>query len=218
MEANASVRSAVAASLAELNGVKGDPRSFDRLEKLLDDQAYRLSFWHVAADEINYRRFFDINELAAIRVEDPEVFEATHEFTLRLVGQGLVSGLRIDHVDGLLDPGQYLRTLQHECAIALGAAETALIPCKADNLPSDPAARPLPLYLVVEKILGADERLHRGLAGAWHDRLRVSKRLNGLFVESGNCDRLMEFYLRFRGIGASFPTSSMIARSWCCAR
>jgi len=75
-ETSADVRAAIDASLTEINGVKGDPRSFDRLERLLEDQAYRLSFWHVAADEINYRRFFDINELAAIRVEEPEVFDA----------------------------------------------------------------------------------------------------------------------------------------------
>ena len=83
METNTAVRSAVEASMAELNGIKGRPRSFDRLETLLADQAYRLSFWHVAADEINYRRFFDVNELAAIRIEDREVFDATHEMILR---------------------------------------------------------------------------------------------------------------------------------------
>ena len=197
MEANVSVRSAVAASIAELNGTKGDPHSFDRLEALLDDQAYRLSLWHVAADEINYRRFFDVNDLAAIRVEHPDVFRATHELILGLVGERLVSGLRIDHVDGLRDPGQYLHTLQHECAIALGAAETALIPCKADNLPSDPAARPLPLYLVVEKILGADERLRADWPVHGTTGYEFLNDLNGLYVESGNCERLMEFYLRF---------------------
>ena len=96
---------------------RGDPHSFDRLEQLLADQAYRLSFWHVAADEINYRRFFDINELAAIRVEEPAVFEAVHELTLRLISQGVVTGLRIDHADGLLDP----RTLPADAAGAMRA-------------------------------------------------------------------------------------------------
>ena len=130
METNTAVRSAVEASIADLNGSKGKPHSFDRLETLLDDQAYRLSFWHVAADEINYRRFFDVNDLAAIRVENPEVFRATHELILGLVREGAVSGLRINHVDGLRDPGQYLHTLQHECADALGAGEAPDIPCK----------------------------------------------------------------------------------------
>ena len=73
-ETNPAVRAAIDASLTEINGIKGDPRSLDRLERLLEDEAYRLSFWHVAADEINDRRFFDINELAAIRVEQPETF------------------------------------------------------------------------------------------------------------------------------------------------
>src|SRR5262249_48243695 len=92
MDASAAVRSAVPASIGDLKGTKGEPQSFDRLEALLDDQAYRLSFWHVAADEINYRRFFDVNELAAIRVELPEVFKATHELILELVREGAVSG------------------------------------------------------------------------------------------------------------------------------
>ena len=98
--------------------LKGEPRSFDRLESLLADQAYRLSFWKVASDEINYRRFFDINELAAIRMEDRAVFDATHELILKLIGRGIINGLRIDHVDGLLDPLQYLRRLQRSAAEA----------------------------------------------------------------------------------------------------
>ncbi len=82
-ESSPDVRAAIDASVKEINGIKGAPHSFDRLERLLEEQAYRLSFWHVAADEINYRRFFDINELAAIRVEEPEVFDAVHRLTLR---------------------------------------------------------------------------------------------------------------------------------------
>jgi (1->4)-alpha-D-glucan 1-alpha-D-glucosylmutase len=87
-----------------MNGRRGDPHSFDQLEALLAHQAYRLSYWRVATDEINYRRFFDINQLAAIRVEEPEVFEAVHGVVLRLLGTGQVTGLRIDHPDGLFDP------------------------------------------------------------------------------------------------------------------
>jgi (1->4)-alpha-D-glucan 1-alpha-D-glucosylmutase len=197
VEASASVRSAVEASIADLNGTKGDPHSFDRLEMLLDDQAYRLSFWHVAADEINYRRFFDVNDLAAIRVENPDVFRATHELILGLVREGLVSGLRIDHVDGLRDPGQYLHALQNECTVALGAAETALIPCNTDSGPSDPEARPLPLYIVVEKILGAHERLRADWPVHGTTGYEFLNDLNGLYVDRDNCERLMECYLRF---------------------
>ena len=109
------LRSAIDASIADLNGIKGDPHSFDRLEALLADQAYRLSFWHVAADEINYRRFFDVNELAAIRVEDPAVFEAVHELTLRPDSSKAWSP-----ACGSITPtacsirGRYLRTLQSD--------------------------------------------------------------------------------------------------------
>jgi (1->4)-alpha-D-glucan 1-alpha-D-glucosylmutase len=86
MNANAAMRSAVEASVADFNGIKSEPHSFDRLEKLLDDQAFRLSFWRVAADEINYRRFFDVNDLAAIRAEQLDVFKAAHELILGLIG------------------------------------------------------------------------------------------------------------------------------------
>src|SRR5262249_30352151 len=94
------------------NGKRGEPASFDLLEALLLEQAYRLAYWRVAADEINFRRFFDINELAAICMERPEVFEATHGLILRLLEQGVIDGLRIDHPDGLYDPVAYLRRLQ----------------------------------------------------------------------------------------------------------
>ncbi|MDQ2659369.1 MAG: malto-oligosyltrehalose synthase [Verrucomicrobiota bacterium] len=138
------VARALAAAVAEINGTPGDPRSFDRLDELLNDQAYRLAFWRVAAEEINYRRFFDVNDLAAIRMELPEVFDATHRLVLELVGAGAVTGLRIDHPDGLYRPQEYFAKLQERCAEALGQA-----------LPADGRA----IYLVVEKILSANESL-----------------------------------------------------------
>ena len=95
------------------------PESYDRLDALIDDQSYRLAFWRVAAEEINYRRFFDITQLAAVRMEDPVVFLDTHRLLLRLVGEGKIQGLRIDHPDGLRDPAGYLRTLQESCLDAL---------------------------------------------------------------------------------------------------
>jgi (1->4)-alpha-D-glucan 1-alpha-D-glucosylmutase len=109
------VREFVDDTVRRYNGVKGDARSFDRLDDLLGSQAYRLSFWQTAGDEINYRRFFDINELAAIRMERPEVFEAAHRLVFRLVREGAVTGLRIDHPDGLFAPARYLRDLQRRC-------------------------------------------------------------------------------------------------------
>lgn len=97
---------------AAFNGTPGDPASFDRLDQLLEAQVFRLAFWRVAAEEINYRRFFAINELAAIRQEEPAVFETTHQLVLALLAEGRAHGLRIDHVDGLLDPTGYLQKLQ----------------------------------------------------------------------------------------------------------
>jgi (1->4)-alpha-D-glucan 1-alpha-D-glucosylmutase len=119
------------------NGVPGEPASFDRLQALLDEQHYRLAHWRVAARDISYRRFFDIAALISIRVQDPEVFDLTHAFVLGLVREGRVDGFRIDHVDGLHDPAQYLRRL------GSAAGEDA--------------------FLVVEKILGPGE----GLAEEW---------------------------------------------------
>ncbi len=159
-------RDALDTTIAEFNGRDDDPRSFDRLAELLDDQPYRLSFWRVAAEEINYRRFFDINDLAGVRVEHPEVFEATHRLILDLVERGLVTGLRVDHPDGLYDPEDYLRTLQAECIRRLDGS---------------------PIYLLVEKILTGDEELSRDWPVAGTVGYEFLNRVNGLFVarESG---------------------------------
>ncbi|HET9597680.1 MAG TPA: alpha-amylase family glycosyl hydrolase, partial [Anaeromyxobacteraceae bacterium] len=111
-EASPGVRSHVDGNVALFNGHPGEPRSFDLLDRLLDAQAYRLAFWRVAGEEINYRRFFDVNGLAAIRMEDERVFEEAHRLVLGLVRDGKVNGLRIDHPDGLYDPNDYFRRLQ----------------------------------------------------------------------------------------------------------
>jgi (1->4)-alpha-D-glucan 1-alpha-D-glucosylmutase len=197
MDANAAMRSAVEASVADLNGIKGEPHSFDRLEKLLDDQAFRLSFWRVAADEINYRRFFDVNDLAAIRAEQLDVFKATHELILGLIGEGMVSGLRIDHVDGLRDPGQYLQLLQSECAAALGATAADFVARLRLETSDYPAKRPLPFYVVVEKILVADEPLHADWPVHGTTGYEFVNDLNGLYVESDSREQFEDFYSRF---------------------
>jgi (1->4)-alpha-D-glucan 1-alpha-D-glucosylmutase len=114
------VQQAIERALAQINGRSGDPRSFDKLDELLNAQSYRLAFWRVAAEEINYRRFFDVNDLAAIRMELPEVFDAAHKLVVDLVRSGAVTGLRIDHPDGLYLPKEYLEKLQRRCARALG--------------------------------------------------------------------------------------------------
>jgi len=138
-------QTAIEQAMRQIEGTPGDPRSFDAFDELLSAQVFRLSFWRVAAEEINYRRFFDINELAAIRVEHPEVFEAAHRLTFELVGNGSIDGLRIDHVDGLWHPRVYLEELQARTAMLTGTPRESL-----------------PLYLAVEKILLGDERLPAG--------------------------------------------------------
>jgi (1->4)-alpha-D-glucan 1-alpha-D-glucosylmutase len=138
------VQRAIEKAVATINGRVGDPRSFDRLDELLNAQSYRLAFWRVAAEEINYRRFFDVNDLAAIRVELPEVFDAAHKLLFELVAVGAVTGLRIDHPDGLYRPLEYFEKLQMRCAKALHVP-----------LPKDGRA----IYLIVEKILTGDEQL-----------------------------------------------------------
>jgi (1->4)-alpha-D-glucan 1-alpha-D-glucosylmutase len=161
------------------NGRRGDPHSFDELDALLSAQAYRLSYWRVAAEEINYRRFFDINELAAIRMEDPSVFERAHAYVFELLRRGCIDGFRIDHVDGLFDPGDYLRRLQE----------------RARELRPDLFAD-RPLFLVVEKILGLDEELPdwpiEGTTG--YDFLVM---VNGLFVEAQNGRAVDSVYQQF---------------------
>ena len=114
------VQRAIEKALLQINGKRGDPRSFDKLDELLNAQSYRLAFWRVAAEEINYRRFFDVNDLAAIRVELPKVFDAIHRLVLELVSTGAVTGLRIDHPDGLYLPREYFVKLQQRSAKALG--------------------------------------------------------------------------------------------------
>src|SRR5690606_13667074 len=117
------IRMQIERGIDEINGVVGRPASFDRLHAILEEQPYRLSYWRTAAHEINYRRFFDINQLAGLRMEDPAVFAATHELLLHLIAAGRVTGLRLDHVDGLFDPRAYLETLQSAIRKRLSPAD-----------------------------------------------------------------------------------------------
>src|SRR5207253_9514262 len=121
-------RETLDATLADYNGNPDDPASFDLIDRLIEAQCYRPAFWRVAGEEINYRRFFDINDLAAIRVELPEVFKAAHEISFRLLAEGKATGLRIDHPDGLRDPVAYFRQLQEEYVARLTAAGVTVPP------------------------------------------------------------------------------------------
>ena len=166
-------------AVTTLNGVSGQSESFDALDSLLSVQPYRLAYWRVAAEEINYRRFFDINELAAIRMEDPAVFHLVHAYIFELLKRGCIDGLRIDHVDGLFDPGDYLERMQARAR---------------DVRPDLYSARGL--YIVVEKILGHGEELPKwpveGTTG--YDFLVM---VNGIFVDERNERALNDVYERF---------------------
>jgi (1->4)-alpha-D-glucan 1-alpha-D-glucosylmutase len=125
--------------VGEVNGRPEDPSSFDALDALHDAQAYRLAYWRVASDEINYRRFFDVNTLAALRMNDASVFADTHRLIAELIANGQIQGLRIDHSDGLYDPEEYFSRLR-ECVIRARGSNA-------------------PFYVVTEKILAQHERL-----------------------------------------------------------
>jgi (1->4)-alpha-D-glucan 1-alpha-D-glucosylmutase len=115
LEAEPTLRSWVGQRLATFSGTPGEPATWDDLDDLLQRQHYRLAYWRVSGEEINYRRFFDINDLAALRQENVAVFEATHALLSRLVQDGVVDGIRVDHVDGLYDPAAYLESLAAAC-------------------------------------------------------------------------------------------------------
>lgn len=195
------------------NGQKGGTESLDLLDNLLDKQVYRLSHWRVATEEINYRRFFDISDLAATRVEEPDVFRETHELVFRLIRQGKVTGLRVDHPDGLYCPPEYFKELQKNCyllTIERNERNSKNNHASEDEQSEEKAAltkqyneilaRELhykPFYIVGEKILGRSERIPEdwpifGTTG--YDFLAA---VNGIFVETRNAKEFDKIYSRF---------------------
>ncbi len=189
VECSMTIRSFIEENVRGINGVKGNPRSFDILDDILNDQAYRLAYWRVAAEEINYRRFFDINELAAIRMEDPVVFNETHRLLFQLVKRGAVTGLRIDHVDGLYDPADYVDKLRVWANM---------------ELPVEEQVSERPLYVVVEKILGVSEELPRNWAVFGSTGYDFLASVNELFVDRANERAFDTIYGRFIGEHESF--------------
>jgi (1->4)-alpha-D-glucan 1-alpha-D-glucosylmutase len=184
---------AIEAALRAINGAPGDERSFDALHELLEAQGYRLAYWRVASDEINYRRFFDINDLAALRMENEAVFEATHRLILELVASGRVTGLRIDHPDGLYDPAQYFQRLQDRIAALTGA------PTERRRQ----RGRGLPVYLLAEKIAARHERVPESWPVHGTTGYRFTNVVNGLFVDTAARTRLDRIYRAFTGEDAS---------------
>jgi len=195
-------------ALESINGIEGDPRSFDRLHRLLDAQPYRLASWRTSAEEINYRRFFDVNDLVGLRMENPEVFAATHCLIRRLIASHAVTGLRIDHCDGMFNPRQYLIRLQllclaSQCAGGEPHQETAANGIERSVLDTvrgyDWSQSQGPLYTVVEKILEPREYLPpewpvRGTSG--YDFVYLA---NGIFIQSANEKRFNVLYAKVLG-------------------
>lgn len=188
------IRQFVEENVATFNGAGADVNRFDLLHELLEAQAFRLSNWRVASDEINYRRFFDINDLAGLRTENPEVFEATHRLILDLIARGQVDGLRIDHPDGLYDPAGYYQRLESRILELIGDGIT---PDPEKTTPRE-AAKP-PLYVVAEKILAGHERLPENWRVHGTSGYDFANLVNGLFVY-GPAEREMDrIYRRFAG-------------------
>lgn len=166
------VREALDERLREVNGTPGDPESFGILDGILSRQFYRLAHWHVAAECVNYRRFFDINELIGVRVEDGDVFRLTHDLVGRLVSRGWITSLRVDHVDGLYDPSAYLERLRQA-------------------FPG--------FYIIVEKILAPGEELPRHWPAEGTTGYEFLNAVNGLFVRGESEASFDRLYRRFTG-------------------
>jgi (1->4)-alpha-D-glucan 1-alpha-D-glucosylmutase len=190
---------AIDRAVAAFNGTAGIPESFDKLDRLIDAQAYRLAYWRVASSEINYRRFFNINELAAIRVENETVFDATHALIMELLAARSISGLRIDHPDGLQDPAAYFERLQSRYAERMSATAA----------PSKHGADPL--YVVIEKIIAPFERVVESWPVYGTTGYRFAAVVNGLFVDTAAQRRLTRTYASFIADPTSF--AALVRRS-----
>ncbi len=189
---------AIDRALQQINGAPGEPRSFDTLHALLETQAYRVAFWRVASDEINYRRFFDVNDLAALRMEDDAVFEATHRHLLGLAASDKIDGLRIDHPDGLYDPAAYFQRLQDGYLRLAGHGG---------------AAQDRPLYVVAEKIQAPHEQLPASWPIHGTTGYRFASLLNGVFVDTAARMRTDRTWRAFVGEQAtSFDDAAYLGR------
>jgi (1->4)-alpha-D-glucan 1-alpha-D-glucosylmutase len=167
-----------------INGTPADPASFEELHELIKAQTFRLANWRVASDDINYRRFFDTNDLASICVESETVFQATHRLVLSLLADCKVDGFRVDHPDGLYDPAQYFERLQRSIALAV-------------NNSASNGNRPR--YVVIEKILTGPERLPAEWPVCGTTGYDFANLVNGVFVDPAAVMRLERIYRNFAG-------------------
>jgi (1->4)-alpha-D-glucan 1-alpha-D-glucosylmutase len=172
------VASVVNRSLSKFEGEVGNSETWSQLDALIQRQHWRPAYFRVAGDDINYRRFFDVNDLARVRMELPELFDHAHALIFRLLDEGVLHGLRIDHIDGLLDPKEYCRQLRQKA--------------------------PKPLYLVVEKILARHEDLRDdwGVDGA--TGYEAASLITGLLMDPKGERPLTDFYAEFSGSADTF--------------
>jgi len=177
---SAAVLKFIGENVERFSGNSNDPRSFDNVHELIKAQPYRFAQWRVAADDINYRRFFDINDLAALRTENESVFNKTHECILTLVAQSKVDGLRIDHPDGLYNPAEYLKKLQNRLKAELDSQNREA-------------------YLIVEKILTGKERLRENWPIDGTTGYEFANLVNGLFIDQSSAERMDRIYRSFVG-------------------
>lgn len=190
--------------LQQFRGQSDNPGSFDALDALIQQQFYRLAYWRVGPEEINYRRFFDVTSLVSLKMEREEVFEASHRYLYELLGQELVTGLRIDHPDGLWDPKQYFERLQDRYRKLKGVAQ-------ARNAGS---GKEQALYVVAEKILTGDETLPADWPVAGTTGYDFLNYLNGIFVHQANEGAFDALYREFTGIDERFEDLVYRSKKW----
>ena len=207
----AALQPALAKAAEAINGTEGDARSFDALHALLEIQPYRLAFWRTSSEQINYRRFFDVNDLVGLRMENPEVFAETHSLIRKLLAAGDVTGLRIDHCDGMFNPHVYLERLQ-QLFIAARCMGPAMDAKEASGIERsvldatrgrDWTDSALPLYCVVEKILEPGETLPRTWAVQGTSGYDFVHFANQFFIQAKNRSRFNAIYSDFIGGGVN---------------
>ena len=191
------ITSAIEQAVSAINGTPSDPASFEDLHELIKAQTFRLANWRVASDDINYRRFFDTNDLAGICMENEAVFQATHKLVLQFIAEGKVDGLRLDHPDGLYDPAQYFDRLQK------AIAEASRIPGAADD-----GSR----YVVIEKILTGSERLPAQWPVSGTTGYDFANLVNGLFVDTSAAGSFERLYRNFIGEENDFDDLAYTSR------
>jgi (1->4)-alpha-D-glucan 1-alpha-D-glucosylmutase len=217
VERSEEVRKYVQVAVEQLNGIVGDSHSFDALHEFLEAQVYRLAHWRVSAEEINYRRFFDVNDLIGLRMEDPQVFAATQKLIRRLLAEDAVVGLRIDHPDGMFNPPQYFTRLQMLFAAAklygatpVGELAENGIEMNVQNAFGQYALKPgqEPFYVVVEKILEKGEVLPREWPVSGSVGYEFANTVNGIFIDGHSQKSFSNLYHRL--IGESLNVDGLI--------